>query len=326
MRHQYLAGAAIAALMFPAAVYAQEVSSSIGGTVQSAIGEPVSGAVVVITHTPSGTRATTTTDDQGQFEARGLRIGGPYTVAISASDFQGQTIEGISVGAGDTFALTAELEPASAGSAIVVTASRLKRSGLLTTGSETTVDAAGIASVASSNRDLRDVARRDPLTSFDPSNRSLSIAGQQARSNRFTIDGVQVQDDFGLNQGGLPSLRGIVSLEAIAQFSVKAAPFDVSVGNFTGGTLDAVLKSGTNEYSAAGYYVIGGKGLTGRNVRGALAAQALPFRDWGGFVSGPIIKDKLFIALNYEKLTEGSAIISSGISGEGRGECRSQYW
>jgi Carboxypeptidase regulatory-like domain/TonB dependent receptor len=317
MRHQFFAGAALAALMVPSAVYAQEVSSSIGGTVLSKAGTPVAGAEIVIVHTPTGTRATTSTREDGQFEARGLRIGGPFTVFITADTFQGQTIEGISTGAGDTFTLTAELEAASEGDTIVVTASALRRSGLLTTGSETTVGAADIASVASSNRDLRDVARRDPLTSFDPSNRSLSIAGQQARANRFTVDGVQVQDDFGLNQGGLPSLRGIVSLEAIQQFSVKAAPFDVSQGNFTGGTLDAVLKSGSNEYHASGYYVIGGKGLTGRNVRGQIVGQALPFRDWGVFASGPIIKDKLFIALNYEKLSEGNPIISSGISGEG---------
>ncbi len=317
MRHQFLASAAIAALMFPAAVYAQEVSSSIGGTVQSATGEAVSGATVVITHTPTGTRATTTTDDSGQFEANGLRVGGPYTVAIEAADFQGQTIEGISVVAGATFALTAQLEPASAGAAIVVTASRLKRSGLLQTGSETSATAADIALITSASRDLRDVGRRDPLTSFDPSNRSLSIAGQQARSNRFTIDGVQVQDDFGLNQGGLPSLRGIVSLEAIAQFSVKAAPFDVSVGNFTGGTLDATLKSGTNEYHAAGYYVIGGKGLTGRNLRGTIVNELAAFRDWGVSIQAPIIKDKLFIALNYEKLSDQNPIINAGIAGEG---------
>jgi Carboxypeptidase regulatory-like domain/TonB dependent receptor len=317
MRHQFFAGAALAALLAPSAVYAQEVSSTIGGTIISKAGTPVSGAKVVIIHVPTGTRATATTSADGQFEARGLRVGGPYTVTISADNFQGQTIQDISMGAGDKFSLNAELETATDGNTIVVTASRLKRSGILTTGSETTVSAIEIASVASASRDLRDVARRDPLTSFDPSNRSLSIGGQQARSNRFTIDGVQVQDDFGLNQGGLPSLRGIVSLEAIGQFSVKTAPFDVSQGNFTGGTLDAVLKSGTNEYHAAGYYQIGGKGLTGRNVRGTLAAQALPFRDWGGFISGPIIKDKLFLALNYERLSESSPIITAGIGGEG---------
>jgi hypothetical protein len=317
MRHKFFASAAAVALMFPAAVYAQEVSSNISGTIQSTTGDPVSGATVVITHIPTGTRSTSTTNADGQFDASGLRVGGPYTVSIEATDFQGQTISDISVGAGDKYALTVQLEPASAGATIVVTASRLKRSGLLQTGSETTVGAAEIASVTSSNRDLRDVARRDPLTSFDPSNRSLSIAGQQARANRFTVDGVQVQDDFGLNQGGLPSLRGIVSIEAIQQFSVKAAPFDVSLGNFTGGTLDATLKSGTNDYHASGYYVIGGKGLTGRNVRGTIVQQAPPFRDWGVFVSGPIIKDKLFLALNYERLTEGNPIINAGISGEG---------
>jgi hypothetical protein len=317
MRHFLYSGVAALAMVSVAPAYAQEVSSSIGGTVQSKTGEVISGATVVIVHTPSGTRSTTTTDENGQFEARGLRIGGPFAVTITANDYQGQTIEGISTGAGDTFTLTAELESATAGDTIVVTASRLKRSGLLTTGSETTVSAKDIAIIPSASRDLRDVARRDPLTSFDPSNRSLSIGGQQARSNRFTIDGVQVQDDFGLNQGGLPSLRGIVSLEAIAQFSVKAAPYDVSQGNFTGGTLDAVMKSGSNEYHASGYYQIGGKSLTGTKVRGLKVAKALSFKDWGGFISGPIIKDKLFLALNYEKLTEGSALIGSGISGEG---------
>jgi hypothetical protein len=317
MRNQFFASVAVIALAVPGAAFAQEVSSSIGGTVLSKAGAPVAGAKIVILHTPSGTRATTTTNADGQFEARGLRVGGPFTVTISADSFQGQTIDGISTGGGDTYNLTAELDAASAGDTIVVTASKLKRSGLLTTGSETTVSAADIAIVPSASRDIRDVARRDPLTAFDPSNRSLSIAGQQARSNRFTIDGVQVQDDFGLNQGGLPSLRGIVSLEAIAQFSVKAAPYDVSQGNFTGGTLDAILKSGSNEYHASGYYQMGGKDYTGRNVRGLLTAKALPFKDWGGFISGPIIKDKLFIALNYEKLSEGNPVISAGIAGEG---------
>jgi len=311
------AAAALAIAAITPAAYAQEISATIAGTVQTAAGAPVAGAKVIITHVPSGTRSTTVTSASGQFETSGLRVGGPYTVAITADNYQGQTIEDISAGAGDTFRLTAQLQNADAGDVIVVNASRLKRSGLLTTGSETTFSATDIRSVSTSSRDIRDVARRDPLTSFDPSNRSLSIAGNQARSNRFTIDGVQVQDDFGLNQGGLPSLRGIVSLEAIGEFSVKAAPFDVGSGNFTGGTLDAVLKSGTNDYHVSGYYEIGGKGLTGRNLRGTVAAQALPFRDYGAFVSGPIIKDKLFAAFNYERLSEGNPVITSGLFGEG---------
>lgn len=220
--------AAIAIATLPAAAYAQEISSTIAGQVTSQDGKALAGATVAILHTPTGTRTTTTTNENGQFEATGLRVGGPFTVTVTAAGFQGQTIEQIQAGAGDVFRANVQLEPESAGGTIVVTASRLRRSGLLTTGSETTKTSDEILSIPSANRDIRDTARRDPLTSFDPSNRSLSIAGQQARSNRFTVDGVQVQDDFGLNQGGLPSLRGIVSIEAIAQFTVKAAPYDVS--------------------------------------------------------------------------------------------------
>ncbi len=306
---------AIAATAVPA--YAQEVSSTISGYVQTPAGAPIAGASVEILHVPTGTRTRATSDADGRFSVTGLRVGGPFSVIIVANGYQGQTISDINTGAGDNFSLTAALDNADAGEAIVVTASRLSRSGILSTGSETTLSADDIASVVSAGRDIRDAIARDPLTSIDPNTRGISIAGAQARSNRFTIDGVAVQDDFGLNQGGLPSLRGIVSLEAIAQLSVKTAPYDVSQGNFTGGAIDAILKSGSNEYHAAAYSIIGGKGLTGRNIRGGLIPQALPFLDYGFFASGPIIKDKLFVALNYEKLTEGNQIITSGISGEG---------
>lgn len=311
-------GVALAALVVPAVVaQAQEVSSAISGLVLTKGGEPVVGASVAIVHMPTGTRITVTTGANGEFAASGLRVGGPFSVIIAADGLQGQTIEGINTGAGDNYSLTAELEGSDTANTIVVTASSLRRSGVVTTGSATILSAKEIASITSVNRDIRDAAARDPLTSFDPSLRGVSIAGSSARSNRFTIDGVAVQDDFGLNLGGLPSLRGIVSLEAIAQLSVKSAPFDVAQGNFTGGAIDAVLKSGSNDYHAVAYGSIGGKGLTGREVRGSLIPQSLPFRDYGVFVSGPIIKDKLFIALNYERLTEGNQVISAGPAGEG---------
>lgn len=316
MRHLRL-GCAIAALIAPMALHAQEISSAISGTVLSAAGAPVAGANVEILHTPTGTRNTVTTGADGKFAASGLRLGGPFTVTITADGFQGQSVEDIRTAAGDNFNVNVALETSDTDNTIVVTAGSLRRSGVVSTGSVTTLSAADIASITSVNRDIRDAAARDPLTSFDPVLRGVSIAGASARANRFTIDGVSVQDDFGLNLGGLPSLRGIVSLEAIGQLSVKSAPFDVSQGNFTGGAIDAVLKSGTNEYHAVAYGLIGGKGLTGRNVRGALIPQALPFKDYGFFASGPIIKDTLFVALNYEKLTEGNQVISSGIAGEG---------
>jgi outer membrane receptor protein involved in Fe transport len=317
MRHLRL-GVALAALVVPAVVAeAQEVSSAISGTVLSTAGAPVVGAEVEILHVPTGTRVTATTGADGRFQASGLRVGGPFTVTIKADGYQNQAIEGIQTAAGDNFRVDAALEESDSADTIVVTASSLRRSGVVSTGSASVFSAKDIASITSVNRDIRDAAARDPLTAFDPVLRGVSIAGASARANRFTIDGVSVQDDFGLNLGGLPSLRGIVSLEAIGQIAVKTAPFDVGQGNFTGGAIDAVLKSGTNDYHAVAYGSIGGKGLTGRELRGAVIPQALPFRNYGFFASGPIIKDRLFIALNYERLTEGNQLIASGIAGEG---------
>jgi outer membrane receptor for ferrienterochelin and colicin len=305
------------ALFASSAIYAQETTSAIQGVITSAGGKPVSGATVVVTHNPSGTRATTTTDAAGNFNLRGLRVGGPFSVKISAVGFRTQDVTEINTDLGQDFRLATQLEPEQAGEeAIVITASKLKKAIGLETGSASQFSARDIQAVASVSRDLRDTLRRDPLVSFDPSNRSISIAGATGRSNRFSVDGVSIQDDFGLNQGGLPSLRGIVSLEAISQVAVNSAPFDVSEGNFQGGSINAILKSGTNDFKAATYFIYGSDKLTGNKLRGNPQILDFTFKDYGFFLSGPIFQDKLFFAVNYEKLTE-STPYETGLSGEG---------
>jgi Carboxypeptidase regulatory-like domain/TonB dependent receptor len=307
----------LAILATTPSIHAQETTSAIDGSITTEDGSPVSGATITITHVPSGTRATSVTNADGSFSANGLRIGGPFSVEISKTGYQNQTVQDIFIQVASTFKLATQLSPegTDAGS-IIITASKLKRSGQLQTGSASDFSAEQIAGVASISKDIRDVLRRDPLANFDPSNRSLSIGGSQARSNRFSVDGVAVQDDFGLNQGGLPSLRGIVSIDAIDQVTLSAAPFDVSEGDFQGGSVNAILKSGTNEYNLAAYYTYGSDKLTGDKLRGVATPQDFSFKNWGVFASGPIIKDKLFVALNYEKLSE-SSIFDTGIAGEG---------
>lgn len=299
------------------AVYAQETTSAIRGAVTDSAGAPVGGAGVVVTHLPSGTRAVATTRTDGTFDSRGLRVGGPYQVVVTANGFEKQTVSEITLGVGEPFrfavALTAE---AANQEEIVVTASKLKRAIVLETGSASQFNAEDIAGVASVARDIRDTLRRDPLVTFDPSTRAVSIAGATGRSNRFSVDGVAIQDDFGLNQGGLPSIRGIVSLEAIDQVALNSAPFDVAEGNFTGGSINAIMKSGTNEFKGAAYFTYGNENLTGDTLRGAPQILDFTFKNYGAFLSGPIIKDKLFLALNYEKLTE-SRPYDIGLAGEG---------
>jgi len=323
MRTKLYASVAFAALVTPVAVYAQETTSAISGQVTNESGQPVSGAKVVVTHTPSGTTFTGTTDSSGSFNLRGLRVGGPYVVKVDSVGYAEQTVNDIALTVGDTFNVPVQLLQRE----IVVTAGRTA-SRQLTVGSQSAFSASDIQNIVSARRDVRDIVRRDLLAAYNPNIGGVTIAGGNVRTQRFSVDGVQMQDSFGLNYGGLPSTRGIVSIEAIDQLTVKAAPFDISEGNFQGGAVNVVLKSGTNHFHVSGFGSWGGPSLTGNQTRDnrvlAVGDKAvplttiLPFRNYGGSVSGPIIKDKLFFAGAYEYLSEGAAN-TYGVAGSSAG-------
>ena len=308
--------------------FAQETTSSVRGRVTDSTGQPVANASVTIVHVPSGTQVGQSTDATGNFNASGLRAGGPYRVTVEAPSFDGKAIDGVQTAAGSSITLNVVLDP-QAGNDIVVTAAPM-RNGLAIAG-QTSLSADAIQGIASVNRDLRDLLRRDPLTSLDPNprGRAISIGGASPRGNRFTIDGVAIGDDFGLNAGGLPSARGIVSLDAIDQLNVKAVPIDISEGDLQGGSVNIILKSGSNRFHGSAFGIFGDDSLQGTktydNVRSdgsvvpAAKGRLTPvpsFRDYGANLSGPIVKDKLFFAVSYEQLKE-SQVSARGLAGEG---------
>lgn len=304
MRHQFFAGAALAALVMPVAAYAQETTSSIRGTVTSGT-SPVAGATVTVTHIPSGTTSSSTTDSDGNFSANGLRVGGPFTVTVSASGYEESSVTDISLNAGQPLRLPITIEQASE---IIVTASR-SQALETSSGPITSLGREAIEGVASVTRDIRDIARRDAFVTIDSSNaRTIEIAGQNGRLNRFSVDGVQLSDDFGINNGGLPTSRGPVPFDAIEQLSVKVAPYDISEGDFQGGAVNVVLRSGGNRFTGSAFYTYSNDSLTGDKIRGAPVNLEFTSKQYGGFISGPIVKDKLFFAFAYEKLKESDPI------------------
>lgn len=315
MRHYFSASvAAIAVVACSTAALAQEVTSSIRGVV-TANGAPVSGAKVTVTHVPSGTTNTATTGADGTFATSGLRIGGPFTVKVSASGYSVSSVTDIDLTAGQPLRLPIEL--ATTGNEIVVTAAKSKAIEL-SPGPITSISREKIANMATVNRDIRDIVRRDPFATIDPGqSRGVMIAGQNARLNKFSVDGLGFTDNFGLNVGGLPTTRGPVPIDAIEQLSVKVAPFDISEGNFQGGAINIILRSGGNKFHGSGFYTYFGDSLRGDQAKG-LAKQTTKFssKNWGGFLSGPIIKDKLFFAFSYERLEESNPPLF-GINGVG---------
>jgi hypothetical protein len=294
---------ATAALVTPVAIYAQETTGTIRGEV-TANGAPVGGAQVVIVNVPSGTTSTVTADAQGNFSAAGLRPGGPYRITVNAGGFPENVIEDVQVTAGEPLRLPIDLAPvAEAGQSITVTGTRTRRE--TSNGPITAITAEEIEGIASINRDIRDIARRDPFVNIDLSNaRTIEIAGQNGRLNRFSVDGVQFSDDFGLNNGGLPTSRGPVPFDAIEQLSVKVAPFDVQEGDFQGGAINVVLKSGGNRFRGSAFYTFSDDSITGDRTRGRDIDLNFKSEQYGAFLSGPIIKDRLFFMVTYEKLDE----------------------
>jgi outer membrane receptor for ferrienterochelin and colicin len=297
---QRLAGGAalgVLALAAASAVYAQETTSAVRGVVTND-GAPLAGATVTILHTPSGTRSTTVTDASGAYDARGLRVGGPYDITVQSGSYEPKKLSGVYLSLAETARVDVEMAN-TAVEEVLITASGTRDN---ESGPKTVLNRDAIEGVVSVARDVRDLARRDLLVSQNIRNDGgISIAGSNPRTNRITIDGVSAQDPYGLETGGLPTARGPISLDAIEQFSVAAVPTDVENGSFTGGALNIVLRSGGNNFHGSAFYNYLNEGLVGKHIGTTRVSQMISQKNFGGFLSGPIWRDKLFFALSYEK-------------------------
>lgn len=294
---------------------AQQTTSSMTGQITTASGEPAAGAEVSIVHTPSGTRSVTTVNSQGRFQAGGLRVGGPYTVTVTAPGSEPQALEGIFVSLGEPFAL--DLTLGAKMEEIVVTG---ERGAPTTVGIGTNFGQEKINNAPSISRDLKDIVRNDPKVFIDVSNASaIQIAGSSNRFNSLTIDGVKQNDDFGLNAGGYPTQRSPLSIDAIEGLSVLTAPYDVEYSGFQGGTINIVTKSGGNTPHGSFYYYYGDDSLSGTrsgNNRNLIS----PYKEktWGGSLGGALVEDKLFFYVNYEKFKSQAPVVF-GTSDSGLG-------
>ena len=314
MRHQFLLGAAAVALAIPAAASAQETTAAIRGTVTSA-GAPVAGATVVATEVASGTKSQTTTGADGSFTLSGLRAGGPFTVEI-ASPQGNKTVTDIFTVVQQAFNLPIELnetataEGAVAGNEVVVTATSIRGAGVVSQGPSTVLRQADIAKVASVNRDVRDVERRDPFANIDRASTgdrggAVAFAGVNSRFNRFTINGLTVGDTFGLNQDASPTNRGPVPFDAIGQVSTSVAPYDFRQSGFQGGAIDVALLKGTNEFHGTGFYSQNTDGLSGDRIgSNKIVLPRYKSETYGAMLRGPIIADRLFFMVAAERNTD----------------------
>ncbi|MBL7744540.1 MAG: TonB-dependent receptor [Chitinophagaceae bacterium] len=284
-------------LAIPAVMLAQVTTSTITGNVKAANGESLVGATVTATHTPSGTVYATIAKKDGAFNLPGLRIGGPYTVKIDFVGQKSQVFENIFLQLGEAYNINAVLGADEKElSGVVLTGTRGRRAGADKGGMSTVINNRLIATLPTLNRSITDFTRVTPQASGN------SFAGRDARFNNITIDGANLNNNFGLSTDPLPGAgNNPVSLDAIDEVSVSIAPFDVRQGNFTGGNIAATTKSGTNTFHGTAYHYWQNDKLIGKNAAGGKATSPVfESKIYGGSLGGPIIKNKLFFFINGE--------------------------
>ncbi|MEI6052303.1 MAG: carboxypeptidase-like regulatory domain-containing protein, partial [Opitutaceae bacterium] len=251
------AALALALAVLPG-TFAQGITTGgLDGSVTDASGKTMAGATIAALHEPSGTIATTTTRANGQYNLSNLRIGGPYTVTATAAGLPIQTAKDVYIDLNETasknFSFKSDIIQLEK---FTVGAERDTTFGSGKMGTSTSLSDKDIENIASVRRNVQDIAATDSrlaLMSLDQGGQ-LSAQGQNFRFNSFTVDGVQATDPFGLNSNGFSSLRSPIPLDAIQSFSVDLAPYDVRRAGATGAYLNAVIKSGTNQYHGSLYY------------------------------------------------------------------------
>ncbi|MES2753545.1 MAG: TonB-dependent receptor [Pseudomonadota bacterium] len=306
MRNNLFLGVAVAALAIPAAVSAQQITTGIEGTVQSAEGQPLDGAEVVVTDTRTGVSQNVTTSSGGTFRVVNLVTGGPYTVTATAPGYEGQTISDITTTLQGNTSLQFGLSSGAA-ETVVVTGTRRANVTQLSNGPGTSFGAAVLETAPSFNRDIRDVIRIDPRVSLDRDDGGsgqdrVSCLGGNDRTNTFTVDGIVQADVYGLNDTPFASRSSIpIPYDGIRETQVNFAPFDVEYGQFTGCAINVVTKSGTNKFHGTGFYEYTGDDLRGDSIAGRPVIGKVSDKRWGATLGGPIIKDKLFFFGAYEQ-------------------------
>lgn len=301
---------AIAAAMGTATyANANTTSASVTGEVVGPQGNAAPGTTLKIVHEPSGTTKTVVVNNAGLFAAKGLRVGGPYTITVDSNRFKDRIIKDVFLKLGEPLDLALALEDETMES-IVVTASRLRATEFGSTSPASNFNLEDIAFAASADRDIKDVVRVDPRVNIAEADGEEAIVcgGSNPRFSSLTIDGVRMNDSFGLNFNGYPTTRMPFSFDSVDQVSVELAPFDVQYGGFTACNINAVTKSGTNEIHGDVFYDYHSDSLKGDEIEGEkIDLGDFTEKRYGFNVGLPIIEDKLFFFTAYEKL-EGAQI------------------
>ncbi|MCY3556638.1 MAG: carboxypeptidase regulatory-like domain-containing protein [Gemmatimonadetes bacterium] len=288
-------------LLQPVPAYPQGITTAaLFGRILDDSGAPLPDATVVALHEPTGVSSGVFSRADGRYNIAGLRTGGPYEIRVSYIGYRTAVRQDILLTMGQSLRADFQLDRdlIEAGE-ITVTAHRDEVLNASNTGTETHVSAIEIARLPSIARSIQDYTRLAPEAASKAGGQS--IAGKNNRMNNFQVDGAVLNDAFGLTGEGLPTGQvdaQPISLDAIEEFQVHVAPFDVRSGGFAGGLINAVTRSGTNRFRGSLYWFGRNESLVGDldgDEFGDFTDYQLGFR-----LGGPVARNRAFFFVNGE--------------------------
>ncbi|GGD24333.1 TonB-dependent receptor [Hyunsoonleella pacifica] len=302
--------------LFSTIILGQETTGSLQGNLKDNQNSPVSFANILLTDTETNFTYGAISQENGFYRLNNIPPGNTYKITISFLGYK--TIEEnnltINLGSATLKDFVLQEESTALQEVVITGASTPKKNG-----NETLLSKKSIKATPTINRSIQD------LTKNLPENNLNSFGGASNRFNNLNIDGIANNDIIGFQEpasgasgssaNGTPgslSRSQPIGLGAVKQVSIKLSPFDVSIGNFNGASINLVTKNGTNVTKTEVYSYGNNQNLIGRFAGGdEQDVQSFYDVQFGGGIGGAIIKDKLFYYVNFEQALSNFPVLNA---------------
>ena len=307
----------------------EATTGRITGTVNDSAGAGVPNATVTVSNPATGFTQTMTTNENGEFNAVQLRPG-DYTVEVTATGFGKSTQTGYHVEVGSALTANIALGVGAVNEEVLVTAASVETTQVQTT---TNINDTAISQLPINGRRFQDFVLATPTAQIDPSRGQISLVGQRGINGNVQIDGADYNNPFfgGLRGGERSNQAFTIPQGAVREFQVVASGYNAEFGRSTGGIVNVVTKSGTNDFHGSAFYVIRPQKYAHKNAFSQIAAPTQ--KQFGGAVGGPLYlprfgegprstyggKDKSFFFVAYEQqqLQQTRAVLMNNLRAAG---------
>jgi hypothetical protein len=314
--------ALVGSTLVPVQTDAQVAGATLSGTITDSSGAIIPGAQATITNVATGVSRVVTTTTDGFYTAPNL-LPGSYDITISASGFSTEVRTGITLTVGAEQVLNVTMKVGQATEKVEVTGAAPTVQ-LATSTLSNEVNATTVRELPLNGRDWTSLAalqpgisslgamQNDPAQGYNRGNRGygiqLAISGARPQQNNYRVDGISVNDYANGGPGSV--LGGSLGVDAIQEFSVLSSNYSAEYGRTSGGVVNAITRSGTNQFHGNAYWFLRDEGLDARNF---FDANRPPFHrnQFGASAGGPIRKDKAFFFADYEGIRQALGVSNS---------------